>query len=438
MRILKWANLSLAFTILLFCAQLHRAQSEPRLSPSAIEVSLQNVGNEDNAPVAVPEAGEKALAYYHSGNVLWIVDLVWGLLIPCIFLFTGFSARIRNWAQFIGRKWFFVVAGYLVIFTLINFIIDLPLSYYEEFVREHSFGLSNQTLAKWFGDTIKGTLIGLIGGVLFLWVPYLFLKKYPRRWWLFTSILSVPFLLFVMLISPVWIDPLFNRFGPMQNKKLESEILALADRAGIEGSRVYEVDKSVDTNAVNAYVTGFMGTKRIVLWDTILAKLNDREVLVVMGHEMGHYAMNHVIKGIIFSFFLILLTLYLAYRLSNTLIAKFRDWFGFDQLSDIASLPLLLLMVSVFSFLMSPVALAFSRYQEHEADRFTLELTRDNHDAATAFVKLQQENLGVPRPGWLHKIWRESHPSIGDRIDFCNEYKPWKTGQPLHYGDLFK
>ena len=342
----------------------------------------------DNSPVAVPEPSAKALRYYHSGNVLWFVNFFWGLLIPALFLFTGFSAKIRDWAQRLGRKWFWVIGLYLVIFTLINFLLDFPLSYYQGFVRQHSYELSNQTFGKWFGDEIKSLLVGLIGGVLFLWVPYLLLKKSPRRWWLYTSLLMIPFLFFVMLISPVWIDPLFNQFGPMQDKALEAKILALADKAGIEGSRVYEVNKSVDTKAVNAYVTGFMNTKRIVLWDTIIAKLNEQELLFVMGHEMGHYVLGHVIKGILFFSIIILLTLYAAYRVAGAVIEKFKPRFGFDQLSDIASLPLILLLVSIFSLVITPITMTFTRYQEHESDRFGLEITQANRPAAMAFVKL--------------------------------------------------
>jgi Zn-dependent protease with chaperone function len=254
---------------------------------------------------------------------------------------------------------------------------------------------------------------------------------------LYTALAAVPFLCFVMLVSPIWIDPLFNKFGPMEDKALETSILSLAQQAGIEGGRVFEVDKSVDTKAVNAYVTGFMGTKRIVLWDTIIAKLNHKELLVVMAHEMGHYVLNHVAQGIAFTFILILFTLYIAYRLAGGLLSRYRDRFGFEDLSDIASLPLILLITGILSLLMSPAALAFNRYQEHEADRFALEITKSNHPAAMAFVKLQEENLGVPYPGLLYKCWRASHPPIGERIDFCNDYKPWEKGQPLKYNDRF-
>ena len=190
-------------------------------------------------------------------------------------------------------------------------------------MRQHAYGLSNQTLGKWFGDQLKGLLIGIVVGFLFLWIPYLLLKKSPRRWWLYTGLLAIPFLILVILVQPVWIDPLFNKFGPMNNKELEAKILALAERAGIEGSRVYEVAKSEDTKALNAYVTGFGATKRIVLWDTTIAKLDEDELLFVMGHEMGHYVLGHVWKSILFFSLLIIVTLYAIHRTAGWLIDKF-------------------------------------------------------------------------------------------------------------------
>ena len=392
----------------------------------------------ETGPVSVPPATEKALLYYRSGNVLWGVDVALGFLIPIAFVFTGFSARLRDGARKIGRNWFFTLVVYFVFFSLIYFVIALPWAYYIEFVRQHDYGLSNQTLGKWFSDSLKGLMVGLVMGALFLWVPFLLLKKSPHRWWLYTSILAVPFLFLMIVVAPIWIDPLFNDFGPMKDRGLEQRILALADRAGIEGSRVFEVNKSVDTKAVNAYVTGFFGTKRIVLWDTIIAKLTPPELLTVMGHEMGHYVLGHVPKTVAFFAVLILVTLYLAHRTAGFFFARHRERMGFDSLADAAALPLLLLLTNMFSFLASPIALAYSRHNEHESDRFALEITRDNHAFGVAFVKLQTENLGNPRPGLLYVLWRASHPPIGERIDFCNAYRPWEKGEPLHYEKLFR
>jgi len=387
--------------------------------------------------VAVPEPTEEAMRYYTSGCVLWWVNTVWGILIPLLFLFTGFSARIRNWARSIGRTWFFVIGVYFVVYALLNFVIDFPLSYYQGFLRQHEYEQSNQVFSKWFGDALKSLLVGLVVGLVVLWVPYLLLRKSPKRWWLYTGMAAVPFMIVMMLAAPLWIDPLFNDFGPMQDKALETKILALAERSGIEGGRVYEVNKSVDTEAVNAYVTGFMGSKRIVLWDTTIAKLQEDELLFVMAHEMGHFVLGHIATGIAFFSIVILVVLYIIHRTAGLVIERFKGRFGFDELSDIASLPLIIGMVNVLSLVITPVVLTYTRHIEHESDRFGLEITHDNNGAARAFVVLQAENLGNPRPGLLYKIWRSSHPTLGDRIDFCNEYRPWETGEPLKYGDLF-
>jgi STE24 endopeptidase len=385
-------------------------------------------------PVPVPDPGEKAMNYYHSGNTLWVVETLWGMLIPALFLFTGFSARMRNWAQKIGKKWFWIIGIYFGIFCIIMFVIDLPLSYYDEFARQHAYGLSNQTLGKWFGDALKSLMVSIIFGFLFLWLPYLALKKSPERWWIYVGIGTVPFLFLTLLVSPIWIDPLFNDYGPMKDKALEAKILALADRAGIEGSRVFEVNKSVDTKKLNAYVTGFLGTKRIVIWDNTIEKMKQGELLFVVGHEMGHYLLGHIWKLIFFLSLLVTVTLYIAKRTAAALIRKFSRRFGFEQLSDIASLPLIILLISAFSFIIiEPVNNWFSRTLEHQADQFGLEITKDNYSAAMAFVKLQEENLSTPRPGTLYKIWRADHPVLGDRIDYANEYRPWEKGEKLEF-----
>jgi Zn-dependent protease with chaperone function len=412
------------------------AQEPTQPTPAAPAAATAAHSTSDYVPV--PEPTEQARAYHRSGIAWWIVTTLWGWLIPALFLFTGFSARIRDWARGIGRYWFLSIGVYFAIFSIVSFLIDLPLSYYLGYVRQHAYGLSNQTLGKWFQDSIIGLGIGMIGGFLFLWIPYLLLKRSPRRWWLYTGLLAVPFLLLIILITPIWIDPLFNKFGPMKNKELEAKILALAERAGIEGSRVHEVEKSEDTKALNAYVTGFGNTKRIVLWDTTIAKLSEDELLYVMGHEMGHYVLGHVWKTIGFFSLIIIVALYLIHRTAGWLIGKYRHRFGFDSLSDVASFPLIVLLFSFYLFLILPVGLAYSRHNEHESDRFGLEITRNNRAAATAFVKLQQENLGVPRPHWLVKLWQASHPPLGERIDFSNAYRPWQTSQPLQYEELFK
>ncbi|HEX3525753.1 MAG TPA: M48 family metallopeptidase [Thermoanaerobaculia bacterium] len=432
------ALLLLLVLLLLLSASAVFAQPASQASPAPPTTTAAPVNPAPPQTVPVPPASEKAMRYYRSGNVLWVIDTLVGLAIPALLLFTGFSARMRDLARKIGRNWIFTVPVYAVFFTLVGFVLGLPLSYYEDFVREHAYGLSSQTAAKFWSDQITGLVISCIVSALILWILYLLLRVSPRRWWLYMGLTSVPLLVIVFFVQPIWIDPLFNHFGPMKNKALEASILNEADRAGIEGSRVFEVAKSVDTNTVNAYVTGFLNTKRVVLWDTILAKLDTQEILVVVGHEMGHYVLGHVVQGIALGALLTLLGLWIVHRTAQGLIARYPERFGFTELSDVASVPLMALLFSLVVLVLTPAILAMTRHQEHEADRFGLEITHDNYHCATAFLKLQAENLSNPRPGLLYKLWRSSHPPIGERIDFCNEYRPWEKGEPLKYGDLIR
>ncbi|MBV9108409.1 MAG: M48 family metallopeptidase [Gemmatimonadetes bacterium] len=405
----------------------------PNPAPATMAASQADTG-----AVPVPKASEKALRYEAGNNVLWIMGTIWTILIPAIILFTGLSARMRTFAQRIGRKWYFTLVIYGALITLLIWLTGLPLGYYADFVREHRFGLSNQTFGKWLGDSLKGLVIGIIGFALVMWIPYLLLRKSPRRWWLWSSLAGIPLLVITIWLQPILIDPLFNHFGPMQDKALERQILAEARRAGIEGGRVYEVKKSVDTKAVNAYVAGFGGSKRIVLWDTIIQKLDARELLFVLGHEMGHYVLHHVLFFLALAIVLLLFSLWVVHLSAGWMIRRWGARMGFERLDDIASYPLLVVIISVVSLVITPIPLAVSRHDEHEADRFGLELTRDNHAAATAFARLQDENLATPYHSTLYKLWHDDHPPIGERIEFANTYKPWAQGKPLKYGDRFK
>ncbi len=412
------------------------AAGDESAPPSEID---EQAATPDIGPVVVPPPSEKALRYYRGGNVIWIVEQFLGLALPSLFLFTGFSAMLRTFASSLGRGRFYpTLVIYLCAFSLVTSLIQLPLSYYVGYVREHAFGLSTQHLSKWIGDQVKGALVGLVIGALILWLPYLLLARSPSHWWLWTGVLSLPLIVIMFLVTPIWIAPLFNKFGPMQDKALEADVLATASRSGVEGARVFQVDKSVDTEKVNAYVTGVGNTKRIVLWDTLLKRLSPRQIRFVVGHELGHYVLGHVVVSIFVSWGLLLLGLYGAHRTADLLLSRFGGRFGFSQLSDVASLPLLMVLLSVFSLLIGPATLALSRYHEHEADRFALELTHDNHGGASAFVTLQRQNLAVPRPGWLFKLFRASHPPIGERVDFMNDYRPWAHGERERYIDHFR
>jgi STE24 endopeptidase len=391
------------------------------------------------ATIPVPEPSALAVQYYRSGHLIWAGATALELLVPAALLFTGLSARVRDLARRIARgRWFFTVAIYGVAYVLIQAIVLLPFAWYAGFVRQHAYGLSTETAGEWLADWAKGTAITALVAALVLWIPYRLLRASPRRWWLWTGLLTAPLTALAMIVTPLWIAPLFDEYGPMRDRALEARIHQLAARAGIPDSRIYEVRKSDETRQVNAYVTGFGGTKRIVLWDTLVDQLEPGEVLFVMGHEMGHFVLRHTLTVILGATLLTTLSLFVVHRVAGWLIARFHRRFGFDRLDDVASLPLLLLVGGGVMLAMTPVALAVSRWQEREADRFGLEITRDNQAAARAFVRLHDENLAVPRTGLLYRLWRGSHPDLADRIEFANRYRPWLRGDPLRYGDRFQ
>ncbi len=380
---------------------------------------------DERTPVAVPEPTAVALRYHETGLYLWAFARLWNVAVPFALLATGISARLRDTSRRIGRIWFLSVGIYVVLFLLLIYLADLPLKYYAGYVRQHAYGLSTQSFEKWLGNSLTALGVELVGGFCFAWVPFLVIRKAPRFWWLIVAVLTIPFAAFVTLIAPVWIDPLFNKYGAMNDPVLERKILDLAERAGISGSRVFVVDKSVDTKTANAYVTGLFGTKRIVLWDTLLNDFDEREILAVMGHEMGHYALNHIPWSIALSSLIVTAGLFWTDRAGRGLIARYHTRFGFDSLSDVAATPLILVLIGLSSTALAPIALAYSRQHEHEADRFSLDLTHLNRSAARAFVDLQRENLSIPRRPLLEKLWRSTHPCIADRIEFCNTYRPW-------------
>jgi Zn-dependent protease with chaperone function len=376
-------------------------------------------------PVVVPPPSAKAVRYHRSGNVIWAIEQLLGLALPAALLFSGLSARLRTAAATVARGHFYpTLVIYLALLSLLLTVVQLPLSYGIGYARERAYGLSEQTRRKWAADQVKSFLVGLAVGAAVLWVPYLLLAASPSRWWIWTGALSLPFFVLVLLLTPAFIAPLFNKFGPMRDKAIEAEVLAVATQAGVEGARVFEVEKSVDTKKVNAYVTGVGRTKRIVLWDTLLARLTPRQTRFVVGHELGHYVLHHVWRNILLSTALTVLGLWGVHRTADLLLARFGGQFGFTHIADVASMPLFMLLLSLFGAAIAPALLALSRHHERAADAFGLDLTGDKQAAASAFVALQEQNLAVPRPGWLYKVFRASHPPIGERVDFINAYRP--------------
>ena len=388
--------------------------------------------------IAVPEVSDKAMSYYKSGNILWILEWLQIMAIPFLLLVTGLSGRLGRFAKRYGKNWFFSLLIYLISFVAFYQILSLPLAFYSGYLREHAYGLSTQSIGRWVANFGNFSMVILLTGAAFLWIFYLLLKRSPKRWWIYSSLTTMCVIFILTFVLPIWIDPLFNTFGPMKNKQIEKQILDLAAKAGMGDVTLLEVDKSKDTTLGNAYVTGIGSTKRIVLWDTIIDDKHPESALFIMGHEMGHYVLNHVWLWMGYYAILSFAICYLIYKISGFLLSRYHHIFRFQHLHDVASVPLFLVMINFFLFLQTPCLNALSRYMEIEADRFGIEITQNNTVAAEGFASAVSGHLANPRPGVIYKIWRSHHPSLGDRVDFCNSYCPWETGQPLKYAEHFK
>src|ERR1035437_9781733 len=279
-------------------------------------------GVESLAPVPVPEPSEKAVHFYRTGVVWWLVGEGWSWLVPALILLTGFSGWLGRLSKRIGHWELCATFVFVLLYLLIYYVLSFPLSYFRGFVRLHEYGLSNQTFARWLDHSLKAMLVNVaIFGTTFAVLRQV-MRWSPRRWWAYCSLFVGAGVFFMAFAFPIWIDPLFNRFGPMKDKQLESDIVALAQRAGIEGARIYEVDMSADTKAVNAYVNGLGSTKRIVLWDTIIAKLDRDELRFIMAHEMGHYVLRHALIFCSLSALALTGGLWLVDRLGKRIIAR--------------------------------------------------------------------------------------------------------------------
>lgn len=390
-------------------------------------------------PLPVPAAAPNALAYHRAQDWFWLADQALSFLLPLVILFTGWSARLTGWARRVtGGRWYPTLVLYTILYLGISFVVGLPLSYAHDYVFAHAYDQSNQTLGKWGSDQILALLVSLVAAALIVWIPFLLVRRLPKTWWLWSTAALTPVIIVAIVITPIWISPLFNKFTPLPPSELRTAIEAEAARGGLENATILVMDQSTDSKTFGAYVTGLAGTERIVLFDTTLKTLTQPEILFVVGHEMKHYLLKDVWKIVGLYVVIMLVGFFAVDRLARAATRRWTNRFGFDDIADPAALPLLLIVFGIVSLFLTPAINIFSRNIEHEADRFGLELTHDNPAAASAFVKRFNEALGIPYPGWLERNFRLDHPSLGDRITFANEYHPWDEDKPLVYGDWIK
>jgi STE24 endopeptidase len=310
----------------------------------------------------------------------------------------------------------FIVTG-LLFFLLLSYadtVISMPFSLYSTFKIENKYGFNTMTFKLWITDTIKSLLISTILMGLLIAVALLLILKSPEFWWLWVWCFFLVFGIFMMYISPYVIEPLFHKFAPVDDEELETGIRAIMQKGGIKVSRVFKVDASKRTKHTNAYFTGIGKLKRIVLYDTLLEKMDRDEVLSVLAHEAGHWKKKHVLKRIVVSETIAFVVIYAAYRLlqSDLLI----NLFHIEQSSFFAKLIILGFIGSLVSFPFSPVFHYFSRKHEYAADKYSYDLTGNTESMISALVKLSKDNLSNLHPHPLYALFHYSHPPVLERI----------------------
>jgi Zn-dependent protease with chaperone function len=384
---------------------------------------------------------EKAVAYSRAAYTLYFVSYFVSFVVLLLLLRLGVAARFRDLAERLtGRRWLqsFVFAPLLL---LTCDIFDLPVRLYW-----HSLSLryeqSVQHWGSWFWDWTKEELVGTFFALILVLILFAVIRRSPRRWWLYFWFAALPILLGIIFINPLVIDPLFNKFEPLdkEHPQLVDAIQKLTSNAGvpIPRDRIFLMRASEKSNEINAYVTGLGASKRVVVWDTTLQKTSNGEALFIIGHELGHYVLGHVWKGFLYGALGLLVTLYLIFRGLHWMLGRWGKTWQLYSLEDWASLAAFLLLLQVVMFFASPVVNGVSRMQEHAADVYGLEVIHgivpnSEEVAAHAFQILGEVDLSDPNPPAFITFWLYSHPPLAERLVFAYSYDPWSKGEPPKY-----
>ncbi|MBK8981158.1 MAG: M48 family metallopeptidase [Ignavibacteria bacterium] len=368
---------------------------------------------------AAGKRDELAKEYSKINQIISLTETILFFVITVLFIVSGYSKSLEAFAFGFTSNAYIALLIFFGIFGIFQSVISFPLGFYSEYVLEHKYELSNQTIAGYFREKFKGILIGILIGVPLTLIFYFIIKNYPDSWWLILGVTIFFFSVIIGRLAPILIMPLFYKFKPIENQEIESRIKSLCERTGVKVQGIFEFDMSKNTKKANAAFTGLGKSKRIILGDTLLEKFSPEEIEMVFAHEMGHYKRRHILKLMSVSVLMTFAGLYLTSLVySDTL-----SYFGFSSVSEIAALPLLFLYLSLFGLITTPVSSILSRKYEWEADTFALETTLDRKSFISAMEKLADQNLADRTPNKIIEFLFHSHPSIDKRIKFAENFK---------------
>jgi len=367
-----------------------------------------------------PEKQKQAKQYSRIKRRLWLVDTIFGAVYALAWLFFGWSISIREWLMTITTNDWLLVALYIAVFGGIYAILNLPLGYYSGFILPHRFGQSNQNFKDWVIDQFKGLAIGAPLGLILLELLYLALRLTGNFWWLWAAGGLLLFNVILSNLAPILIMPLFNKYVPLsdEHKELEQRLLTLAKNANTKVQGVFKFDMSKRTKAANAALTGIGNTRRIILGDTLINEFTLDEVETVLAHELGHHVNKDIPFLIISGTLLTTLGLFIASLALDYAVT----FFSFQSISDIAAFPALMLILSAYGLLTSPLENALSRWRENMADDYALSSTKKGEAFASAFTRLANQNLGEIDPEKWVVFMFDSHPPLGERIEKAKRF----------------
>jgi STE24 endopeptidase len=382
------------------------------------------------AYIATLPAGMRARsdAYFEGGYWIQLWGFLLTVVIMLLLLHLGWSRRLRDWAERVARWRWAATFLYYAAFAVVTSLLAFPFAVYTEFAREHAYGLATQTFPAWLGDEAKSLAVDVVLGGLSVTVLYGVVRRLPRTWPALGAAVAIAFLIFGALIGPVFIAPLFNKYTPLSDARIRDPILRLARANGIEANKVYVVDASRQTTRVSANVSGILGTQRITLNDNLLRRCTLPEIALVMGHEMGHYVLHHVYQFVVF-FTLVIAAGFAFLRWGfGWAAARWGERWGIRGIDDPAGLPLAVIILSVYFFVLTPLINNDIRANEGAADIFGLNAVREPDASALVDLKLVEYRKVDPTP--LEEFLFYDHPSPRARIYQAMQWKAEQLAPP--------
>jgi STE24 endopeptidase len=401
-------------------APTHHVTVYPLPPPGLDNFSVDKAVNAYIASVSTKEKA-KSDAYFEGKYYLSVIDLIYVLVVSGVLLWTQVSAWMRGIAASVTRSRILQTPIYVAQYFAAVTVVELPLAFYEGYVREHAYGLSNQSFGAWVGQYFIGAVVSLVALTVLLTLIYAVIRKAKERWWLWGAAIAVLFAAFMLAVQPVLVEPLFNRFQPLPSGPLKTEILTQAKANGVPADNVFVYDESRQSNRITAYVSGFLGSARISLSDNLVKNCPPNEVLAVVGHEIGHYTMNHITILLTWMGLLVLALFWLIDKVFRGLVNLFGGNWDVRTIADPAGLPLVAALIAFFAFLAAPVTNTILRTQETQADIFSLNAVRQPDAFAKATLRLSNYRKLDPSP--TEEFWFYDHPSGRTRITTAMRWK---------------